>query len=236
MWDAAVKAYNTGQLAEKDFLPVFLPWIEDPDCVSNVDQTIDSVAEKYFQKLEEELNITLTKQQKNFWIVQYRELGDDIYQEYPATPHEAFTASRDGTYYGRLYNTHVVENKRVVKDLYDPNLGVEVFFDLGMDDYFVMVFVQWYRGQYRIIDEYIDNGRDLVDFIDIAVQRGYNIVNWKFPHDIAVRELMATGGGRAKSREELVREYFKKNSIKGNIIKLQKDRLEANGIEATRGS
>ena len=235
MWDAAMIAVASGQLAPKDFMPVFLPWIEDPDCTSSVTQIVTPEAELYFMKLERELNITLTEEQKNFWIIQYRELDDDIYQEYPATPHEAFAASRDGTYYAKLFNIHVLDKGRIVKNLYDPNLPVEVFIDLGMDDYFVMGFCQWYRGEYRIVDEYLNDGYDMTHYIDVAEAKGYNIVAYKFPHDISVRELTATGGGqRAKSRQEILQEYFKLKGITARIIKLSKDANEANGIEATR--
>ncbi len=234
MWDNAVVAESSGQIAEKDFLPVFLPWIDDPDCVSSVKQAVDNEAAKYFKKIEKELNITLTVEQKNFWVIQHRELGDDIYQEYPATPTEAFAASRDGTFYAKIFNKCVVERNRIVQGLYDPNLDVEVHCDLGMDDYFVMTFVQWYRGEYRIVDEYWNNGYDLTHYIDEAESRGYPITVYKFPHDIAVRELMATGGGKAKSREQLLREYFKKEGITARIAKVKKDSTIANGIEAVR--
>ncbi len=236
MWDAAVIAKNSGQLAEKDFMPVFLPWIDDPDCVSDVLQAVDNEAGKYFAKLEKELDILLTVEQKNFWVIQHRELMDDIYQEYPATPAEAFAASRDGTYYAKLFNKHVVDAKRIVVGLYDKNLDVEVHFDLGVDDYFVMVFKQWYRGAYRIIDEYWNNGYDLDHYIDVAEERGYNIVAYRFPHDIAVRNLGISdgSGAKAKSREQLVRAYFKEKGITARIVKEKRDASVANSIEVVR--
>ncbi len=237
MWDAAVIAKTSGQLAEKDFYPVFLPWVADPDCVSNVAQTVSAEAAKYFMKIEKACGVTLTPEQKNFWVIQHRELEDDIYQEYPATPEEAFAASRDGTFYAKTFNKNVVDKHRIMSDLYDKNLDVEVHLDLGVDDYFVMVFKQWYRGEYRIIDEYFNNGFDIDHYIDEAESRGYNITAYRFPHDIAVRNLSVsdgTGGKRAKSREQLVRDYFKKCGITARIVKEKRDSNIANGIEAVR--
>lgn len=236
MWDAAVIAQGSGQMAEKDFYPVFLPWVADPDCISEVLQTVDAEANKYFIKIERELKITLTQQQRNFWVIQERELGEDIFQEYPATPAEAFAASRDGTYYAKLFNKYVVEKKRVMQDLWDKNLDVEVHFDLGVDDYFVVTFKQWYRGEYRIIDEYWNNGYDLDHYIDEVEGRGYNVVTYRFPHDIAVRNLGISdgSGAKAKSREQLVRAYFKKMGITARIVKEKRDASIANGIEAVR--
>jgi len=108
---------------------------------------------------------------------------------------------------------------------------------LGVDDYCVGVFVQWYRGEYRIIDEIFNNGMDLTWYIEQCEERGYNITHYKFPHDIGVRQIITPGasGGRAKSREQILREYFKKNEITAQIVKVPKDSSIANGIEAVRG-
>ncbi|NRA77873.1 MAG: hypothetical protein HRU18_06670 [Pseudoalteromonas sp.] len=232
MWDAAIIAKMSNQLAEKDFYPVFLPWIEDPDCVSDVYQTTTAEAAKYFAKLEKNLKRTLTQPQKNFWIIQYRELGDDIYQEYPATPEEAFAASRDGTYYAKVFQANVIEFKRVVVDLYDPNLEVDVYCDIGVDDYFVMVFVQWYKGEYRIVGEYINNGYSTNFYIDHAEARGWRIGTYYFPHDMAVREL-GEGNGLARSREDMALEYLKEIGSTAKLDVLEKTGVE-HGIEAVR--
>lgn len=234
MWDAAEAAAASGQMSPKDFMPVFLPWFEDPDCTLSVYQSETQESERYLKELELETGAKLTQEQRNFWIAQHRELGGDIYQEYPGTPAEAFRASRDGTYYAKLYNEFIIRKKRLLPGLYDPNLPVEVFFDLGVDDYTCLVMVQWCRGEYRIIKEYFNNGYDLTHYVDWIVATGIEIQSWFFPHDIAVRELMGTGnGGKAKSREQLLREYFRANNIRGNIRKIKRGNL-ADGIEAVR--
>lgn len=234
MWDAAEAAHTSGQMAPKDFLPVFLPWYMDPDCVLDVYQSNTQESDRYLGELEAECKIKLAQEQRNFWIAQYRELGGDIYQEYPGTPDEAFRASRDGTYYARLYNEFIIRKKRLVTGLYDPNLPVEVFFDLGVDDYTCLIVTQWYRGEYRIIGEYFNNGYDLTHYVTKVIEMDIPVDDWYFPHDIAVRELMATGnGGRAKSREQLLREHFKREGISGRIRKIKRGKLE-DGIEAVR--
>lgn len=233
MWDAAVVAELSGQMSPKDFLPIFLPWYLDPDCVLDVPQAETQESERYLKELEADTGHVLTKEQRNFWIAQYRELGGDIYQEYPGTPEEAFRASRDGTYYARLYNEYIVRKKRIIPNLYDPNLPVEVFFDIGVDDYTCLALVQWYRGEYRIVKEYFNNGYDLTVYIDWVVDTGIPIAKWYFPHDIAVRQLMGNEGGKAKSREQLLREYFKKNRVGGTIHKIKRGSI-ADGIEVVR--
>lgn len=232
MWDEAVSTLHSGQIAPKDFYPVFLSWLDDPDCVEHVPQTISAEHQEYFDELERKTSRVLCMEQKWFWVRQARELGGDIFQEYPATPEEAFTAAKDGTYYAKQYMEVVVRANKRERGLYDPNLPIDVYFDLGVDDYFVMGFVQWYQGEWRIIDEYWNNGYALAHYIEHALESGYKIRAMKFPHDIAVRELGSSkSNGLAKSRLEIARELLQGTGIKCLTL----DKLSvADGIEAVR--
>ena len=234
MWDASIIALHSGQMAPKDFYPVFLSWLDDPDCSLDVPQAEDKEAREYFEDLETKLGIVVRPDQRNFWIAQRRELQGDIFQEYPATPEEAFTAARDGSYFSRLFNEECVRKGKVRSGIYDPNLDTEVTLDLGVDDYFVVLFHQWYRGEWRIVDEYWNNGYGLEHYVDIIEARGYNVVNYNCPHDMAVRELGSKGrGGLAKSREDILQDYFDQEGITANITVLAKTGIEA-GIQAVR--
>ena len=234
MWDKAEVAKSSGTMASKDFLPVFLPWFKDPDCVELVDQVEHEDATAYFKKLYEDTGYKLNKQQRNFWIAQERELGSDVHQEYPGTPAEAFSASKNGSYWSRLFTELIVARGRVVKNLYDPNLPVDVFFDLGVSDYMVLAFVQWYRGEWKIIDEYWNEGYGLEHYIVEINERGYNIRDLRFPHDIEVRELGTGGGGKAESRLRICRRILTKLKLDWGVTKIPKGAL-ADGIESVRG-
>lgn len=243
MWDAAEVALHSGTMSAKDFWPVFLPWVEDPDCVEPIDQPITAEAAKYFHELEQAIAKyrgtevePLTQEQKNFWLVQHRELGGDIHQEYPATPEEAFTASRDGTYWSKQFQEMVVRMGRVLPDLYDPNLQVDVYIDIGVEDYGVLLFKQWWRGEYRIIDEYINQNYDMAHYMDEAMSRGYDVRALYFPHDVKVREFAGgnTGaGGRARSRLDIAREKVRLEGWDIIVDTVAKDGI-ADGIEAVR--
>lgn len=233
MWDDSVIALNSGQLSPKDFYPVFLSWLNDPDCSLDIEQTITETAKKYFNKLEDK-GIKLSKQQKNFWIAQYRELGEDIHQEYPATPEEAFTASKDGTYYAAMFTENVTRKNRIVKDLYDPNIPVDVYVDLGVDDYFVLMFTQWHNKEWRIIHEYWNDGYSLEHYLDYIKDSKYNVRAVRFPHDIRVRELGSfKEGGKAKSRYDIVVDYKKEHRLNWRLDILPKSSID-NGIESVR--
>jgi len=214
-WD---QAYNhKGPLAGKDFLAVFLSWIDDPDCIEMVPQIISKEHAAYFLKIETELKLKLTDEQKWFWVVQYRELQDgevnDIHQEYPSTPEEAFMAARDGTYYAPLYQKHVVTKGHELIGLLDTNLDVDVIWELGMNDDMVLGFWQSYdsssgasTSEERCVHEYSNSGEGLEHYVNY-VQRwlnehGATIGETVCPHDIRVKEL-GTGISRKKRLHEL---------------------------------
>ena len=233
IWDNSVLALESGQMTEKDFYPVFLSWLDDPDCVQPVDQAVDAKAAKYFKELEKETGRTLTQEQRNFWVVQYRELGGDVHQEYPGTPEEAFLASRDGTYYSRLFNIHVVRKGRVVPGLYDENLPTDIYFDLGVDDYMVMMYVQWYRGDYRIVKEYWNNGYSIGHYLRLAKDSGIQIRDIVLPHDAKQRVVATQGESKAKNTWDITREWISEEKLRWHVRVLAKAGV-ADGIEAVR--
>lgn len=188
MWDNAVT--NIHLLSPKDFYPVFLSWLDDPDCNIEIDQPISTKAQKYFDTIEKDLGIKLTRTQKNFWIAQYRELGDRIFQEYPTTSVEAFMATKDGAYYAKLYLENVIAFKREVPNLYDKNLSVQLSIDLGMNDTNSLCAAQWYN-HLRIIDEFADHGQKISYYTDWIKSRPWfpNLTHVILPHDAEVKDL-----------------------------------------------
>ena len=209
MWDTAM-AY-AGELTDKDFLPVFLSWVDDPDCRLSRTQEADAKALRYFGDVEGALKMKLSEEQKAFWLAQYRELGNDMFQEYPATAEEAFLKNRDGTYYASHYLRYVRGQDREVTNLYDPNLQVQIAVDLGRNDYFVLVFFQTYTDGWRIIGDYKNTGEGIKHYCKVidgmVEQYGYNISQIVLPHDAVVKELTSD-----MTREEAFWKYGYKNT------------------------
>jgi hypothetical protein len=206
MWDNAILAID--ELSPKDFMPVFLSWIDDPDCVVTKDQFVSEKVAKYFTTVEKAVGKKLTKQQKNFWVVQFRELGEKTYQEYPSTAIEAFMATKQGTYWAELFMTWVVGYSRITDNLYDENLDVEVAVDLGMNDTNTLIVFQTYRDQIRIIDEIADNGEWIKYYTDWMKTRYWfgNCTRVILPHDAEVTD-MTSGKTRTEVFEsELARD------------------------------
>lgn len=204
MWDTAVKLLPQDRTL-KDFVPVFLSWLDDPDCVLDQYQTATTAQIEYFDTLEKELNRVITQPQRNFWIAQERELSEDIFKEYPATAEEAFTIVKDGAYYAKLYKRWVLGGKRKIRGLFDRNLEVQCVFDLGMNDTMACGFFQTYNSETRQIDEYSNSGEDIAHYCEVMQERakakGYTITRIVLPHDADVKDL-TTGKTRRETFEE----------------------------------
>jgi len=210
-YDEWMKAVgHTGNLAPKDFQPVFLSWADDPDCRIDIPQIIDSEAETYFKEgcIEYELytgkKLELSNEQKWWWIAQLREFNGDremMGQEYPLFPEEAFMATKDGSYWSKLYRAEVVARGRLVEGLYEANLPVDVAVDLGMNDMMVLVFFQTFNNELRVIDEYHNSGEGILHYVNKMREKGYKYRSVYLPHDAVVKEL-----GTGKSRYSIFRE------------------------------
>jgi hypothetical protein len=222
MWDTAMS--YAGELTDKDFKPVFLSWLDDPDCNLTKYQEPDVEAIKYFIDLEAIVGFKLTQEQKNFWVSQRRELEQDIYQEYPATAEEAFLKNRDGTYYAMLYIRLIRARKREISNLYDSNLPVQVAVDLGRNDFFVLIFFQTYTDGWRIINCYKNTGLGIKHYCevmdDLVEQLGYDIDLVVLPHDAEVRDLTSD-----MTREEAFWQYgYNKTIIVDRTKDINNDR------------
>jgi hypothetical protein len=219
---ASLKAGNRSELTPFDFEAIFLSWMQDPDC--NIDTRIAIPVElsKYFNDLEQLLNIKLTDTQKWWYCAKYETLGEDMKREYPSYPEEAFEQSVEGTYYKNEY-----AKLRIGSELYDPNLRVHSAFDLGMNDDFSIGFFQIdIRDQVKIIGEYTNSGHGLEHYADVFKQltktRGWKHGITFVPHDIKQRELIA-----GKTRWQALKE------LGFNPVLVKKHKVQ-DGIEATR--
>jgi len=222
MWDAT-EGRDPKSLGPKEFYGIFLSWLDDPDCVSDTDRIPTLDQQKYFADLEAQLKRKISRQQRNFWIDQYQELGEATFQEYPATPEEAFKAIRDGSFYDALYKRKVLARNRRLPKLYDENLPVEVFMDLGMNDDFVMGYVQIFGKEVRLINEYVNSGEGLEHYVNHMNAQSYPIARVYGPHDIEVRELSTGKSRKARLRELGVR----------NVVTLPRMPVQT-GIELVR--
>jgi len=210
-WVTAAALQEMGaELTPLDFQAIFLSWLEDPDCqmeqtptVPNHKLYIVKELETYFRDLEILLEITITQAQRNWYTVKKIELGNDMKQEYPATPQEAFEQSIEGTYY-RVQYEELMLMRRIGEFKLLPNLPIDIAFDLGVNDDFVILFGQQQRDKYVMFSDYSNTGEGLEFYVKVvrAVCEKHNVtLRHAFtPHDIVVKEL-----GTGRTRLEVLR-------------------------------
>jgi len=184
MWDEAYDIPDEERSPE-DFLPHFLPWQNDPDCVNDTYQPVSETMEKYFARI----GVT-DQRRKNFYIAKQRRLKSRITKEYPSTPEEAFQAALELSYYGALYQD-LIEDGRLIDGVYEPSLPVYAATDLGMNDLFTIIYFQELDGadDFRIIGEDYASDEAIPYYADLMRQREWEVDLLYLPHDANVRSL-----------------------------------------------
>ena len=84
------------KLTHHDFKFHFYPWYDDPKYVSPVPKSglkLTKEQVKYFESVELAMKITLTDEQKNWYLHKERSQKGKMKQEFPSTPMEAFLTS-----------------------------------------------------------------------------------------------------------------------------------------------
>ena len=182
MWDSAVETTDETRTPE-DFIPVFLSWVHDPDCTSNVEQEITPDLKEYFH-----LHNITDKHKQWFYVTKKRRLKSRMMQEYPTSPDEAFSTSSELAFYASLY-TDLVHEGRVVKNLYDNRLPVYCAVDLGISDTMSLTYFQYFEDKFRIIGEFSNSNEDIPYYVREMFSRPYFIDRVYLPHDAEVRNL-----------------------------------------------
>lgn len=166
----------------------FYPWWRkesyrmDPDGVAIEDDLIE-----YFNELEEQ-EIVLDDAQVAWYAAKRRLFKDDMKQEYPSTPEEAFSAAMEERYFsvqmalarrqGRVRDFPILANSRV-----------NLFFDLGRDTTSVW-FHQYAALEHRMVDYVQDAGKTLDWYAREIQKKGYLLGNIYLPHDGADKSVV----------------------------------------------
>jgi len=206
-WDDSienVKKVGKKGLNELQFNPIFFSWIDDIDCTLDTYTELSKDTKKYIELVERRTKRTLTDKQKWWAETKRQELGELFDREFPFDPESAFSQARDGSYYGEYFK-ELRDSERLIEfdEVYSKVLPVEVSFDLGINDTFVMTFFQASRNmdgklEVRLIDAYYNSGESLAHYVKVLRDKekelGYKYSKFILPHDARKREL-----GSAKS-------------------------------------
>ena len=119
----------------------------------------------------------------------------------------SFTAANDGAFYGKQMKA-AQEGGRFKKIDYDPDLNVDTYWDLGVNDANSIWFVQTLRSprEVRVIDFYQNTDEGLQHYLNLlqgkALEFGYVYGSHWAPHDIKVREY-TTGTSRIDTARKM---------------------------------
>lgn len=209
-------------LTELDFKFHFYPWWTDEGYVLHADVPITSEMEEYFAKLEGQ-GVSLTTEQRAWYVKKAAQQDDKMKQEFPSTPDEAFEAAIDGAY----FSTHMRKMRQDGRICSIPVTDHEVYttWDLGVNDQMCIVFWQDVGLQRRAIDYYENSGEGLAHYARILREKPYNYSTHYMPHDAAQRRLGKDAKSPKQNGEEL--------GIRP-IHVLKRIATERDGVEASR--
>jgi hypothetical protein len=140
-----------------------------------------------------------------------------IQQEYYCS----FEGVAFGAYYGKQL-TLAEQEGRISRVLYETELGVETWWDLGIGDSTAIWFTQSIGREIRVIDYYEASGEGFPHYAKVLQSKPYVYTKHYAPHDIEVREL-----GSGRSRKETAQNLGIKFEVVPNLP------IE-DGIEAAR--
>lgn len=180
------------ELTPMDWKIFFFPWWVDDKYQIEGNVLITKEEEDYFTTLRTKHGIELTTAQKNWYVKKKANMKDKMFAEFPSTLDEAFQANVEGAYYSREMSRVYLENR--IKPLpVDPMVEVDTWWDLGMNDFNVILLTQTVGNQIRFIDMYWNHGYPLSHYYDWLKERkeimGYRYGRHHLPHDIEVKEL-----------------------------------------------
>lgn len=187
------------RLSPQDFKLHFYPWhahkgyVDDPES-----RVVPQELQEYFDKLEEEDHISLTPDQRAWYVAKRRSVGpDDMLREYPATLEEAFNVSLEGAYF-KEQMSKIRTGGRLLRIPLNPSLPVNTFWDIGVDDSTSVWFHQAGAGGSHALIDYYEASGEGVDFYvkmleDKRLERGWTYGKHFGPHDLDNRDWSAPG-------------------------------------------
>jgi len=125
---------NKMQLEKTQYKLIFKPWFEHPSYqVASTDTSIiDQETQQYFDQLKSQFSIVCTPQQQIWYYTKKREIGDDIYSQYPSTFEESVRSSKSGAIYPQMMN--VKASNRIRSLTKEPGYAFYTAWDLGVRD------------------------------------------------------------------------------------------------------
>jgi hypothetical protein len=194
-------------LTDQDFKLFFFPWYMDPKYSMDDEVVITDKKEKYFNKIENKNHISLTEGQKKWYVKKENRMGHKMKEEFPSSLSECFEANTEGSYYGK-YLSNMFEDDRITRVPHESSLKVDTYWDIGMNDFTVILLVQQKGLQIRIIDMYWNNGEGMSHYTSWLDNRrrekNYRYGRHYLPHDAEKRSVEGRSTAQILKDEGLI--------------------------------
>jgi hypothetical protein len=200
------------ELTVRDWRFHFFPWWQEPRYRMPVTGAIiTSKDHAYFAGIETQMRTTIDAEQRA-WYVATRDADfvgneENMLQEYPSTPQEAFAVSAEGCY----YTAQLTKARQQGRVLSIPilNVPVNTFWDVGNSDGTAIWLHQQVGMEDRFIDYYENHGEDLTHYVHWLQKTGLLWNKHFLPHDAGHVRL----GEKNKSIEQQLNGLGLRNTV-----------------------
>ncbi len=167
----------------------FFPWYDEPGYKEEGKGIIVSKeTNDYLDGIERERQRKIDDEQRRWYEMKQKMLGEAMKQEYPSTPKEAFESANEGLYYGSQLSK-LRENGGLCRVPYDDSSIVHTAWDIGLDDFTSIWCFQINRGgQINIINFYENWDEGPSHYADWLTSKKYRLGTHIFPHDALQRD------------------------------------------------
>jgi len=181
------RARHPEDLTTLDYKFHFFPWFKDPNyAISGALPAIPDEDTQYFDRLEHELGVMISREQRAWYVKKAQTQGGDMRREYPSTPDEAFEQALEGAYWAR--ELFIAEkHRRIGAFPFMENHPVNSFWDLGRNDDNVIWLHQHIDGFDRFVGYYENSGEYIAHYVswlrEWARERNAVFGDHYLPHD-----------------------------------------------------
>lgn len=167
----------------------FFPWYDEP----NYRETSEGIivtkeTNDYLDRIESERQRKIDEDQRRWYEMKQKLMGDAMKQEYPSTPAEAFESANEGLYYGAQLSK-LRATGGICRVPYDDSLVVHTAFDIGLDDFTsIWCFQLGKGGNINIINFYENWDEGATHYADWLNSQKYRWGRHIFPHDAKKRD------------------------------------------------
>jgi hypothetical protein len=168
----------------------FFPWFNEPGYrESSSGIIVSKETNEYLDRIEQERQRKIDEEQRRWYEMKLRMLGDAMKQEYPSTPKEAFESANEGLYYGAQL-AKLRSSGGLCRVPYDDSLMVHTAWDIGLDDFTAIFCFQVGRGgQISVINYYENWDEGAAHYCDWLNKQKYRFGRHIFPHDARKRDI-----------------------------------------------